>query len=202
MTTLLSTLKQDNRGTVSTEAVIMFPMVALAWMAMFVFFEGLRENNINLKAAYTIGDLLSRETDVIDDEYLDGMNEVFGWLTRTSSGVQMRVTVVRYDEETDKHVMVWSQGVNGRQDLTQELVDLNVTPNVPILADADTAIVVETWTNYTPIMDIGSLNGNTEIYKMVVTPPRFTEQLKHADITYDDNDDHDDLLDDDSAEEL
>ena len=59
------TLK-DEKGSFSVEAILMFPMLVWAFMAMYVFFEGLRESNINLKATYTVADLLSRETDLID----------------------------------------------------------------------------------------------------------------------------------------
>jgi hypothetical protein len=90
----------------------------------------------------------------------------------------MRVTVVRYDQGTNRHVKVWSRGVAGRQNLTQEEVDTKITPHVPIMADADTAIVVETWTTYDPLMDIGLTE--TEIHNLVVTSPRFSEQLMLA----------------------
>lgn len=90
----------------------------------------------------------------------------------------MRVTVVRYDEATDSHVNVWSRGVAGKPDLTQTEVDLIISPRVPIMADAATAIVVETWTTYDPLMDIGLTD--TLIHNVVVTSPRFSEQLMLA----------------------
>lgn len=169
---------EDERGSFSIEAVLMFPLLVWAFVAMYVFFEGLRESNINLKATYTISDLLSRETDLIDETYLAGINNVYGWLSRSANPVSMRVTVVRYDQGTNRHVKVWSRGIAGRLDLTQEQVDAQITPHVPIMADADTAIVVETWTTYDPLMDIGL--SDTEIHNLVVTSPRFSEQLMLA----------------------
>ena len=169
---------RDEKGSFSVEAVLMFPLIVWAFMAMYVFFEGLRESNINLKATYTISDLLSRETDLIDQTYLEGINDVYGWLSRSANPVSMRVTVVRYDAATDSHVNVWSRGVAGKPDLTQAEVDTKISPRVPIMADAATAIVVETWTTYDPLMDIGLTD--TEIHNMVVTSPRFSEQLMLA----------------------
>ena len=173
----LARAKQNFRredGTFSVEAVLMFPLLVWAFVAMFVFFEGLRESNINLKATYTVSDLLSRETELIDQDYLDGMNNVYAWLSRSPNDVNLRVTVVRYDAATDSHITVWSRGV-GKPDLTQEQVDEYISPQVPIMADADSAIVVETWTTYTPVMDIGLTES--DIYNVVVTSPRFSEQL-------------------------
>ena len=165
----------DERGSFSVEAVLMFPMLVWAFMAMFVFFEGLRESNINLKATYTISDLLSRETELIDQNYLDGMNDVYAWLSRSANPVSMRVTVVGYDEANDRHVNIWSRGVAGQSNLTQEGINETISPHIPIMADANSAIVVETWTTYDPIMDIGL--AETDIYNIVVTAPRFSEQL-------------------------
>jgi hypothetical protein len=164
-------------GTFSVEAVLMFPLLIWAFVAMFVFFEGLREGNINLKATYTVSDLLSRETELIDQDYLEGMNRIYAWLSRSPNDVNLRVTVVRYDQANDEHIRVWSRGV-GKPDLTQEQVDEYISPQVPIMADADSAIVVETWTTYSPVMDIGLTES--DIYNVVVTAPRFSEQLNFA----------------------
>ena len=153
----------------------MFPLLVWAYLAMYTFFEGLRESNINIKAAYTVGDLLSRETELVDMNYLNGMNQVFGWLTRSEKPVAIRVTVVKYDEATESHALVWSRGVAGKLDLDQEGVDLVVSPEVPIMADSSTAIVVETWATFDPLLDIGLTESN--LYNVVVTSPRFTEQL-------------------------
>lgn len=187
-------LARDERGSFSVEAILMFPLLVWAFMAMFVFFEGLRESNINLKATYTISDLLSRETDLIDQDYLDGMNRVYAWLSRSANPVSMRVTVVRYDEDTDSHVNIWSRGVAGQPDLTQAEVDAAISPHVPIMADASTAIVVETWSTYDPIMDIGLTD--TLIHNLVVTSPRFSEQLMFAGIGDGTGTAHDDATDD------
>ena len=168
-------LQRSESGSFSIEAVLMFPLLAWAYIAMFVFFEGLREQNINLKAAYTVGDLLSRETDLVNMDYLNGMNDVFGWLTRSNNPVSTRVSVVRYEEDSDSHKLVWSRGVAGRPDLDQQAVEQYLTPQIPIMADSDSVIVVETWATYEPIMDIGLTT--TDIYNLTVTAPRFTEQL-------------------------
>ena len=122
---------REEKGSFSVEAILMFPILVWAFMGMYVFFEGLRESNINLKATYTISDLLSRETNLIDQNYLNGMNDIYAWLSRSSQPVQMRVTVVRYDELTDSHVTIWSRGVNGKPDLVQAEPRAGRSPPVP-----------------------------------------------------------------------
>ncbi|MDD9921848.1 MAG: hypothetical protein OXQ92_06160 [Boseongicola sp.] len=187
----------DQSGSFSIEAILALPFLLFGYIGMYTMFEGLRENNINLKASYTVGDLLSRETDLVDMTYLNGVNSVFAWLTRTQSDVSIRVTVVRYDAALDQHILVWSRGVNGRTDLIQDTVDAFVTPHIPILADADTAIIVETWSQFDPIMDIGM--QSTELYNIVVTAPRFTEQLGFVGINDGTGSEHNDGTDDDQS---
>ena len=186
-TAIKRNLREEN-GSFSVEAILMFPLLAWAFIAMFVFFEGLRESNINLKAAYTVSDLLSRQEEVvINDDYMAGMHRIYAWLSRSAQPVQLRVTVVRYDETSDEHVRVWSEGV-GVPSLEQEAINENVTPHVPILADAAVAIVVETWAEYEPIIDVGL--ADTELYNIVVTTPRFADQLLYDGIGAGTGDEH------------
>lgn len=187
---------RDERGSFSVEAILMFPLLVWAFMAMYVFFEGLRESNINVKATYTISDLLSRETDEINMTYLNGMNDVYSWLSRSATPVQLRVSVVRRDDASDSHVSVWSKGVAGKPDLTQAEIDAEISPFVPIMADASTAIVVETWTTYNPIMDIGLTQTN--LYNVVVTAPRFSDQLRFEGMGDGTGSTHNDNVDDES----
>ena len=181
---------RDERGSFSVEAILMFPLLAWAFMAMYVFFEGLRESNINLKAAYTVSDLLSREHDeLITDDYMNGMHTVFAWLTRTKNPVQMRVTVIRYEEDSDIHENYWSKGV-GVPDLLQADISEVVSPHVPIMADESIAIVVETWASYDPILDMGL--QDTNLYNIVVTAPRFAGELNYEGMGDGTGDVHDD----------
>lgn len=188
---------RDERGSFSVEAILMFPMLVWAFMAMYVFFEGLRESNINLKATYSIADVLSRETEEINMRYLNNMNTIYSWLARTDRNTEIRVSVVIWNAETEEHELYWSRGIGGVEDLTQPLVRTNVTPRVPIMADKASAIIVESWVDYNPIMTIGL--QQTEIYNLVVTAPRFTDQLKFEGMGDGTGSTHDDAVDEDSG---
>ena len=71
----------DNRGSIPTEGVLAFTMLIWWYLASFQFFDAFRQKNINLKAAYTIADLISRQTDAIEDfvgvklEHLPGFRQ-------------------------------------------------------------------------------------------------------------------------------
>ena len=162
-------------GTLSVEAIMVFPLLAWAYLGMFFFFDAYRQQNINLKAAYTVSDMLSREVDVITWNDIEGLNRVLDYLTMSANPTQIRVSVVYYDEDTDRHILVWSRGTRGKLDLTQTQIEVDYTEEIPIMADSDTAILVETWSYYEPTVDLGLPSVTFD--NVIVTSPRFAPQL-------------------------
>jgi hypothetical protein len=105
----LRTFADDTSGNMSIEAVIFVPLVMAMLAATFSFYDAFRFKAMNTKAAYTISDALSRETDAITPTYLNGMVSTLNFLTRSESHYSLRVTVVRYDEDDDQYKVDWSQ---------------------------------------------------------------------------------------------
>ena len=61
---------------------MIFPL--LLWTITFTFtaFEGFRQSASNLKAAYTVSDLISRESAAVTDVYIDSLHELMAkWST-------------------------------------------------------------------------------------------------------------------------
>lgn len=166
---------QKTDGGLSVEAILVFPILMWAYMGMYFFFDAYRQQNVNLKAAYTVSDLLSREVDVIDWTYITGVNTFLDYLTTSSQDTQVRITAVYWDEDTDRHVLLWSKGTRGKLDLTQTQVTASYSPEIPVMADKDTAILVETWSYFEPIVNIGLPSVTFD--NLIVTSPRFAPQL-------------------------
>ncbi len=171
----LRTFGRKTDGTLSVEAIMVFPLLAWAYMGMYFFFDAYRQQNVNLKAAYTVSDLLSREVDVIDWTYITGVNTFLDYLTTSSQATQIRITAVYWDEDADQHVLLWSKGTRGKLDLTQAEILTDYTDEIPVMADKDTAIIVETWSYFDPIVNIGLPSVTFD--NLIVTSPRFAPQL-------------------------
>src|SRR5690606_41586383 len=125
----------------------------------------------NSKAAYTIGDLLSRETDPVDQEFIDGMKEVYDYITLSDpSKTWVRVSVVRYDGDDDELKLLWSEVAGNTTPITDDTFP-NIEARIPDMAEEDTVIVVETNMPYVMAMDLG-WKGFT-YYNIVITRPRF-----------------------------
>ena len=165
---------RDCAGVMTIEAVLVLPFLLWGFVALYVFFDAFRQQGINLKASYTVADMLSRKSDDVDMAYVNGLQRVLDFLTNSPVETEVRITVVRYDGQNDALDLDWSatSGSHGR------ITDANfalIADEIPMMADGDSVIVVETWMTYRPFIDVGV--PETDMYNLIVTSPRFSPQL-------------------------
>jgi len=65
---------------ISTETVIIMPILFVTLILSFTFFDAFRRYNLSLKAAYTIGDILSRRPIVTAWDF-EGLANLYEFLT-------------------------------------------------------------------------------------------------------------------------
>jgi len=179
---LISTMKgslqrfaKDGRGSLTVEAVIMFPILFWAMLSMLVFFDAYRQNSLNVKAAFTIGDMLSREVEPINAAYLDGAANLFGELARSDLTPSMRVTVVYFNQAQNRFYRDWSHQRGGVPVLTNADI-LAMRDRLPAVPNNERLILVETWSDYNPPFNVGI--KRQYLYNFVFTRPRFAPQVK------------------------
>ncbi|MFA3915933.1 pilus assembly protein [Ruegeria hyattellae] len=146
-------------------------MLFWAFLAVFTFLDAYRSNAMNLKAAYTIGDLVSRETEVINNTYIDSMATMFRLMAQPNSESRMRISVVHYDEETDGYYLDWSAN-RGFADELDDTQLAEIRDRLPIMPDEERVILVETSNTYVPPFAVGV--DITDMENLVFTRPRFT----------------------------
>ena len=179
---ICTTFRRDQSGTMTVEAAIAFPMLIWAATATYTFFDVYKAQNTTYRSNYTISDVLSRETSSLDYNYLLGMFKVYQFMTNADNESWIRVSQLQCvsnctDEATRVLAFDWSRGVNGARDLTDNDFDF-FKNKVPLLAQSDRLVLVETSMTYTPpfprfLMDFGS----REMVSHSVTRPRFAPQL-------------------------
>ena len=175
----LHAFARSESGSMSIEAIIWTPLILIALAATFSFHDAFRYKSLNIKAAYTISDALSRETDPIDDAYLDGMVDLLEFLTRSEGPYSLRVTLVNYDANRSKYVADWSQVRGDFVPLTtSDLADMH--DRLPNLLHNERVIVVETQTDYQPPFEIPGLNEAGLFYNFGFTRPRFAPKIVWA----------------------
>ncbi|MDF0600139.1 pilus assembly protein [Psychromarinibacter sp. C21-152] len=176
---LIGRFRRSERGSYSVETVLIFPLLIFAYAGLMTFFDGFRTLNMNLRASYTIADMLSRETNRIDMTYANGLNSMLTLLTRSGKPTLLRVSQVSYDADNDELGLSWSVVSGGSGNyivpLTQDTLD-TIEDQIPIMADGDVNLVIETYSAFEPFM---TWHGFDAFYfeNLVVTRPRFAPHL-------------------------
>ncbi|MHA6324984.1 TadE/TadG family type IV pilus assembly protein [Roseivivax sp. CAU 1753] len=173
---LLARFRHDTEGTVTVEAVIIFP--ALVWLfgATWVWFDVSRQQAINQKANYTIGDAISRETDPLTDAYVDAAFELVLGMTRSNaSESDMRITAVEYSSKGEgSYDVLWSEARGNYPAFDNNDMD-GMETRLPIMSNGDQVILVETWEDYVPALEAGLDAFEIKTYSF--TRPRFAPQM-------------------------
>lgn len=171
----------DTEGYISLEAMIVLPGLLWLFAASWVYFDVFRQQSVNQKANYVIGDMISRETDPVGDTYIDNARKLL-YLVDKSAGAQtdLRVSVVSWDEKQARYEVFWSESRGAYPALnTNDLADY--VDRLPIMANNDQVVVVETWDDYNPAFSgVGLSDFRIQTYSF--TRPRFAPQVLHADM--------------------
>lgn len=161
----------NETGSVPVEGVLASTFLIWWYIASFQFFDAYRQKNVNQKGAYTVADLISRETDAIDAGYVEGLNTLFDYITFSREPNTIRVSSVFWDNDEGINKIAWSYGTGETPGLTTD--ELQSRENrIPAMAVGDYVIVVETFTAYEPIFNIG-LKAQW-FRQFITTRPRFT----------------------------
>ena len=163
---------RDERAALSVEAVISFPMLFYGFCATFVFFDAFREQSVSLKTAYTIGDILSRETNYVTPTYLNSLWKIQEAMTSSEEGTKLRVTIVRWSDTDQDYSVVWSKTEGGGVPLTDATLDDYVQGFLPALPDNNILVVVENWVHHDPLFNVGI--DPFDYRNVVPTRPRFS----------------------------
>ncbi|MBQ4826258.1 pilus assembly protein [Leisingera sp. HS039] len=159
------------RGNVSVEFAIYLPLLLGMFTAVYTFFDAFRQESINLKAAYTVSDLISRETNALNDNYIDSMHALATELVRGDTSLSTRISVVRWDEDDQRYYVDWSKV---RGSAFQEWADGSINTvkeKLPTMPDQERVILVETWNEIHPAFNIGI--PLMDLQNFVFTRPRF-----------------------------
>lgn len=175
----LRRFRRDEDGVVTVEFLIMFPLVVWTYVAMFVFFDMYRVNTQHQKAAYVISDMLARETENITPTYIDNTKKLFDYLMAVERDNAVRVSSIKYNSDRERYEVVWSRARGDKQSLTTTDVS-DWDDRLPMVADMDELILVETWYTYKMSFSILELN-DINLHSFVYTRPRFAPVLRYAD---------------------
>lgn len=174
--------RTEDAASQSVEALLIIPLLIWAFLASYTFFDVYRAKSLALKANYAISDLLSRETNKIDMDYLLGAEKVYDYLSQQESDPWLRVSVVYCHAncaETSRVLKAdWSKATDNLPTYTNGGIMSHLEPIIPWLGEGERVIIVETSTDYTPpfSQNLTGIGGRTFV-DIVMTRPRFAPQL-------------------------
>lgn len=175
----LRAFAEDNRAAVAAEAVIVLPFVLWAYLATFQYYDAFGTITRNLRASYTIADLISRETNTVTPSYIQGLNSLYGYLNRNPPGVWTRVTEVGWQppqgNNPGRYYVSWSYATNANPALTNTTLQ-SFVPKLPTIVSGDTLLMVETHMQYTPLVNFVGMTKST-FKQLVITRPRISPQI-------------------------
>jgi len=129
----IARLWDSSEGAVSVETIIILPMLLWALASTVVFYDGFRTRYHAQMAAQTVADIMSRETDLFTEDYVDGMNSVFDYLVDARIPTRIRVSSVIWDSENERNRLQWSYGTRDLSALPERTFELLETGDLETL---------------------------------------------------------------------
>ncbi|MEM8580588.1 MAG: TadE/TadG family type IV pilus assembly protein [Pseudomonadota bacterium] len=171
----------DNHGGAVVEMGIILPVMLLLFVAGLVAQDSVRMAYLNNKAVYTVSDMVSREDELIDGGYFNGLHSVYRYLIDQRFPTGMRITTIECtanctNEETRVLEVCWSQTTAGLAQLTTEDIEA-YNAKTPLFAEGDTLLMTEAFLDYSPLIDNALMP--TQTYEAIAfTRPRIIGQVK------------------------
>lgn len=174
---------RDDRGNGIIEGVIMLPVLLMAWVGTFAFWEAFNARAAMQKATYVAADILSREMVPVDDAFLGGLDTTVGYLVDDRFDVSTRFTSFERTGPGNTDVRVlWSRSF-AQTPTPMTDVDLVAMANeLPVLSQGNTAVIVETRMGYSlPFtVPIATYVVPATFNKQVVLLPRYLPKICHT----------------------
>ena len=164
--------KKEEDGTAVIETVIVLPILVMIMTSMIVYFDAFKARSTNLKAAYTISDLISREKLMVGEDFVEGLHGMFDFIVNNDRPTSIRVTMFQFDTEdpdddTDgSYVFVGSHATGDMLDLDEEGLN-DLADRIPIMGHGLTGYLVETRSRYIPGFQ-NYKKGNGEDYMHII----------------------------------
>lgn len=166
---------RDEDGSIAVEMMILLPILFWAFLTLFSIFDAYRKHSMNQKAAFTIGDMISRETALVDQAYLNGTQTLLAYLTNEHiSDTSIRITSVKYDADKDVYKRDWSKTKGWVPELKNNNIR-NWHHRLPVMPHNERIMVVETFVKYNPPYNTGLTDH--QIVNFVFTRPRYAPQV-------------------------
>ncbi|MEM6971336.1 MAG: hypothetical protein AAF577_00920 [Pseudomonadota bacterium] len=171
--------RKHDRGGISFEFVIMFPVLATLLISAFSYFEAFRTNSVMSKIGFTINDIVSRVSEYSNAEMGD-MTLLQRKMTPFNV-VNQRLRISNICMGPSGLRVYWSQtsaqiGTTPPLELTEATIPVDI---MPTLVEGESVMLTEIWGQWTPVVT-GFGVGPREFNSELIIRPRFVRMMAHA----------------------
>lgn len=174
----LARFARDNRGSITIEAMLVLPLWIWGYTMSYMFFDAFREQTVNMRAAYTISDMISREADAVGPNYIDDLHDMFDYLTRSNHPTWIRVSSVYYDTSAKVYKRYWSYSTSTDYPAHTDTTIKAEKDRLPNMVLGETVVLVETGMFYEPVLNVGL--EDMWYTNFIPTRPRFAAKVEYS----------------------
>ncbi len=174
---LLQRFKDDDSASLTMEFVLMLPVLMLWFIGSIVFFNAYITKSGAQRAAHTVSDVISRQTQV-DNNFIDTLLLLQNRMLPRARVGTVRVSSIQKNANTGDLAMLWTYSTDAN---AQPLLinDIPLT-DLPLMQAGESVLLVDTSVPFAPISDWVAMGSNDWTNRVVVTT-RFVDPLVNTD---------------------
>ena len=173
----LARFRRDEDGSYTVETLLALPLLIWGMIGSLTYIDAYRTQTMNLRITYSIADQVSRLEKPMEASFVDGLGRIYEHLAPPGTDTYLRITSVIWHETDQKWLIQWSDTTTASTEASPPCIsDTNfhlIEDQIPILADGDSVLVVETWLDYSPPFSVGIEPRRFD--NDVVVSPRWTK---------------------------
>ena len=171
----LNRFRKSDAGTISIELVTIVPLLLVITLGLITFFDAFKAKTTAARTATVLSDMVSRETDAITPDYLNGMHAVMRSMIESDSSPEYRLTAFTWNENMQEYRVRWSRQRGNRTGHNTASLNM-LADKLPQLKNQQRAVLLETWVDYEPLTNFG-METNTTFENRLVAAQRFVPQI-------------------------
>ncbi|GHA41997.1 hypothetical protein GCM10008927_03060 [Amylibacter ulvae] len=177
----LKRFKKSENGSMTVEAVLMFPI--MYWLIIFgpVLFDIVREKTSVVRNSFTIADIISRE-DNVTEETLDFYIDVFSELMPKSTRTGLRVSSIKRDPaDPDTYTVPWSYPPTFDKPAVSDRLD-EMGEIIPFIEPGESILYVEGFQTYSSVINYSFAGWSVgwrdkELAHSLFIRPRYADEV-------------------------
>ena len=162
---ILRSFSDDENATMTVEFIIILPVLMLWFIGSVVFFDAFDARAGAQRTAHMIADIMSRQTEEIDNAYIDDLLLLQNRLLPREPAGSLTVSTLILDADSGNMKVLWSYSTEGTPLVDTDLAALQIPPMAP----GETVLLIDSYVPFVPISDIVGIVAQTWVNRVVIS---------------------------------